>query len=60
MRLVKLHRMWEEVGHELNDYERRRDNVPDSQRAKLESMIEKRKEWMKQLKDIELELREDL
>jgi hypothetical protein len=58
--LVDLHYIWEQIGHDLNDLESKRGNVHESNRALLEEKIGKRKEWMKTLKKIELNFRDDL
>jgi len=58
--LIKVNGLRESITLEVAELESMRSGINERQRANLEMKIANRKLWIKQLNDIELELREEL
>lgn len=58
--LIKLNGVREAIKLEIAEMEAIRKGINERQRANLEMKISNRKLWVKELNDIELELREEL
>jgi len=58
--LIKINGVRESIKLEVAELEAMRKGINERQRANLEMKIANRKEWVKELDSIELELREEL
>ena len=58
--LIKLNGVREKIKLEVSELEAMRKGINERQRANLEMKIANRKEWVKELNDIELDFRSEL
>jgi hypothetical protein len=58
--LIKINGLREKITLEVAELEAMRNGITERQRAKLEMKIAHRKEWVKELNDIELDFRDEL